>query len=58
VHVITDAATSVLALVALAGGWWYGWSWLDPLMGIVGGGLVAVWARRLDCRHQQGAAGP
>jgi len=47
VHVITDAATSVLALVALAGGWWYGWSWLDPLMGIVGGLLVAVWARRL-----------
>lgn len=47
VHVITDAATSVLALVALAGGWWYGWSWLDPLMGIVGGGLVALWARRL-----------
>lgn len=47
VHVITDAATSVLALVALAGGWWYGWSWLDPLMGIVGGLLVALWARRL-----------
>jgi cation diffusion facilitator family transporter len=47
VHVITDAATSVLALVALAGGWWYGWSWLDPLMGIVGGVLVALWARRL-----------
>jgi cation diffusion facilitator family transporter len=47
VHVITDAATSVLAIVALAGGWWYGWSWLDPVMGIVGGVLVAVWARRL-----------
>ncbi len=47
VHVITDAATSVLALVALAGGWWYGWSWLDPAMGIVGGVLVALWARRL-----------
>lgn len=47
VHVMTDAATSVLAIVALAGGWWYGWSWLDPVMGIVGGVLVAVWARRL-----------
>ena len=47
VHVITDAATSVLALVALAGGWWYGWSWMDPVMGIVGGVLVALWARRL-----------
>ena len=46
-HVIADAATSVLALVALAGGWAYGWSWLDPVMGIVGAALVAIWARRL-----------
>lgn len=47
VHVIADAATSVLAIVALAGGWLYGWSWLDPLMGIVGAVLVAIWARKL-----------
>ena len=47
VHVIADAATSVLAIVALAGGWFYGWSWLDPVMGIVGAALVAVWARNL-----------
>ena len=47
VHVIADAATSVLALVALAGGWLYGWSWLDPAMGIVGAVLVAVWAKNL-----------
>ncbi len=47
VHVIADAATSVLAIVALGGGWLYGWAWLDPVMGIVGAGLVAVWARRL-----------
>jgi cation diffusion facilitator family transporter len=47
VHVIADAATSVLAIVALAGGWFYGWSWLDPVMGIVGAVLVAVWARNL-----------
>jgi cation diffusion facilitator family transporter len=46
-HVIADAATSVLAIVALIGGWIYGWSWLDPLMGIVGAVLVAVWARGL-----------
>ncbi len=43
-HVIADAATSVLAIVALLGGWMYGWSWLDPAMGIVGAGLVASWA--------------
>ena len=47
VHVLADAATSVLAIVALLGGWFYGWSWLDPLMGIVGAVLVAVWARGL-----------
>lgn len=46
-HVIADAATSVLAIVALAGGWLYGWSWLDPVMGIVGAGLIIVWARGL-----------
>lgn len=47
VHVIADAATSVLAIVALAGGWLYGWAWLDPAMGIVGAVLVAVWAKNL-----------
>jgi len=47
VHVIADAATSVLAIIALAGGWIYGWSWMDPLMGIVGAVLVAVWAKNL-----------
>lgn len=43
-HVIADAWTSILAVVALIGGWLYGWSWLDPLMGIVGAGLIIVWA--------------
>jgi cation diffusion facilitator family transporter len=47
VHVIADAATSILAIVALAGGWVYGWSWLDPVMGIVGAALVATWAKNL-----------
>jgi cation diffusion facilitator family transporter len=46
-HVIADAATSVLAIAALAGGWLYGWSWLDPVMGIVGAVLVAIWAKGL-----------
>lgn len=46
-HVIADAATSVLAITALVGGWLYGWSWLDPVMGIVGAVLVAIWARQL-----------
>ena len=46
-HVLADAATSVFAIVALAGGWFYGWSWLDPAMGIIGAVLVAIWARKL-----------
>ena len=46
-HVIADAATSVLAIVALFGGWIYGWSWLDPVMGIVGAVLVVIWAKGL-----------
>jgi len=46
-HVLADAATSVLAIVALVGGWLYGWDWLDSVMGIAGAALVAVWARGL-----------
>ncbi len=47
VHVIADAATSVLAIIALAGGLFFGWAWLDPVMGIVGAALVAIWAKNL-----------
>jgi cation diffusion facilitator family transporter len=43
-HVIADAATSVLAIVALIGGKLWGASWLDPVMGIVGAVMVLVWA--------------
>lgn len=46
-HVLADAATSVLAIVALLGGWMHGWDWLDPVMGLVGAALVAWWARGL-----------
>jgi cation diffusion facilitator family transporter len=43
-HVVADAATSVLAIVALVGGKYYGAAWLDPVMGIVGTVLVGRWA--------------
>ena len=46
-HVLADAATSVLAIIALTGGKIWGAVWLDPVMGIVGAVLVAVWARGL-----------
>jgi cation diffusion facilitator family transporter len=44
VHVLADALTSVTAIVALLAGKFFGWSWLDPVMGIVGSGVVAAWA--------------
>jgi cation diffusion facilitator family transporter len=43
-HVLADALTSVLAIVALGGGLIYGWNFLDPLMGLVGAALVSRWA--------------
>jgi len=42
--VIADAATSVLAIAALIGGKYFGASWLDPVMGVVGTILVGRWA--------------
>lgn len=47
VHVVADAATSVFAILSLVGGWMYGWAWLDPVTGIVGAVVVALWAKRL-----------
>lgn len=44
VHVMADAATSVFAIAALTGGLLLGWSWLDPVMGLVGAALVGIWA--------------
>jgi cation diffusion facilitator family transporter len=43
-HVLADAATSVLAIIALSGGMLWGINWLDPVMGLVGAVLVSVWA--------------
>ena len=43
-HVLADAATSVLAIGALVGGRYFGASWLDPVMGIAGTLLVGRWA--------------
>lgn len=43
-HVLADALTSVLAIVALLAGWFLGWTWLDPAMGIVGALVIARWS--------------
>ena len=44
VHVLADAAVSVLAIVGLLAGRHLGWRWMDPLMGIVGAIVIANWA--------------
>ena len=44
VHVLADALTSVTAIIALVAGKFFGWSWLDAAMGLVGSIVVSVWA--------------
>ncbi len=43
-HVMADALTSVLAIVALAGGLWLGLSWLDPAVALLGGLIIGRWS--------------
>ncbi|AXY61612.1 CDF family Co(II)/Ni(II) efflux transporter DmeF [Acinetobacter sp. WCHAc010052] len=43
-HVIADAVTSVLAIVALCAGKYFGWDFLDALLGIIGAVLVGKWS--------------
>lgn len=44
VHVLADAATSVLAIIALGAGLIYGVRWFDPVVGIVGAAVIGSWA--------------
>lgn len=44
VHVLADALTSVLAIVALTCGLVFGWVWLDPLMALVGVAVILSWS--------------
>lgn len=43
-HVLADALTSVFAIVALLTGRMLGWTWMDPVMGIVGSLVIARWS--------------
>jgi cation diffusion facilitator family transporter len=47
VHVMADAAVSVLALIGLGAGRLLGWVWMDPMMGIVGMLVIANWSWNL-----------
>jgi cation diffusion facilitator family transporter len=44
VHVLADAAVSVLVIVGLLLARTFGWLWMDPLAGIIGAGVIASWA--------------
>jgi cation diffusion facilitator family transporter len=46
-HVLADAATSVLAIASLGVGWMFGWSAADPIIGIVGAGVILSWSATL-----------
>ena len=43
-HVLADALTSLLAIVALLAAKYFGLTWIDPFMGLVGAVLVARWS--------------
>ncbi len=43
-HVLADALTSITAIVALLAAKYFGFVWMDPIMGIVGSILVARWS--------------
>jgi cation diffusion facilitator family transporter len=43
IHVIADALTSVMAIMALTAGKFLGWAWMDPIMGIVGALVIIRW---------------
>ncbi|TAJ38862.1 MAG: cation transporter [Reyranella sp.] len=46
-HVVADAFTSVLAIAGLLAAWVYGWTWLDPVVGVLGALVIAHWSWRL-----------
>lgn len=46
-HVLADALTSILAIVGLLSGKYFGWNWLDPVMGIVGAIIIIRWSAGL-----------
>ena len=51
IHVLADAATSVLAIAALVIAMYSQWVWTDPLVGVIGSLVIASWAYGLirDC---------
>jgi len=47
VHVLADAAVSVLVIAGLGLAWLFGWLWMDALAGIIGAVVIASWSATL-----------
>lgn len=47
VHVLADATVSVLVIAGLSLGWYFGWTFMDPLVGLIGAIVIAAWAYTL-----------
>lgn len=47
VHMLADAATSVLAMAAIGCGWAFGWVVFDPVVGLIGAVVILRWAYTL-----------
>ena len=47
VHVLADAAVSVLVIIGLSLALVFGWNWMDPLVGLIGAAVIAAWAYTL-----------
>jgi cation diffusion facilitator family transporter len=47
IHVLADATVSVLVIVGLSLGWYLGWSFIDPVVGLVGAVVITTWAYTL-----------
>lgn len=43
-HVLADALTSVLAIAGLLAGWFLGWTWMDPMIGVIGAIVISHWS--------------
>jgi cation diffusion facilitator family transporter len=47
VHVLADAAVSILVIIGLTLGRFFGWVWMDPVVGLIGAIVIAAWAYTL-----------
>jgi cation diffusion facilitator family transporter len=47
VHVLADAGVSFLVIIGLSSGYFFGWAWMDPAVGLVGAIVIAAWAYSL-----------